>query len=170
MIKISEHPLPHFNERPVNTAIDTIVIHSLYAKDSKDQFLASSCIDLLNINSVAAHYLIARKGEAIRLVDESKRAWHAGQSRMPFQNDQRENVNDFSIGIELIGSENSSFTNEQYESLADLIHDITVRHTIKNIVGHEHIAGDRKTDPGKNFDWDKLRSILCLNHIIIGVP
>jgi AmpD protein len=160
MLNIQSKPLKHFNDRPADTAIDTIIIHSLYAKDAKEQMSALACHSILDTCEVSAHYLISREGEVWRLVDEAKRAWHAGVSKMPLPDDSREGVNHFSIGIELIATEESGFTPEQYESLALLIFDISSRQPIRNVLGHEHIAPGRKVDPGPNFDWPRLRALL----------
>lgn len=150
-MQIKDHQLAHFDERPQGTAIDTIVVHSLYAEDCPTPDDPMACIDALDRHKVAAHYLIDRAGNVWRNVPEEKRAWHAGVSRMP--RDGREGVNAFSIGIELIGVEGAPFTNDQYESLALLCREIVSRHPIADIVGHEHIAPGRKTDPGPLFDW-----------------
>jgi len=144
----------HFDERP--SKIDTIIIHSCFAPDAKDPFDTQESISLFNQCGVSAHYLISRDGNILNLVPEEKRAWHAGISKLPFKDDQREAVNDFSIGIELIGE--SDFTEDQYLALIDLINQINTRHKIKYILGHNHIAPNRKTDPGENFDWSRLKS------------
>ena len=161
MRPILEHPLQYWNERPEGISVDTIVIHSIYSLTAADPCHVQACITALEEHQVASHYLIAREGETYRFVEENRRAWHAGESRMPFADDQRSVVNDFSIGIELVGHEDEIFAEEQYSSLAALIADIALRHPIRSIVGHEHIAPSRKTDPGKNFDWKKLRAALA---------
>ena len=160
MMHITSKPLAHCNDRPVGTAIDTIIIHSLFAKDQPDPVSVLACYDVLDACQVSAHYLISRDGEIWRLVDEEKRAWHAGVSKMPFAEDTRENVNHFSIGIELIATEESGFTDLQYESLIRLTLEIMQRHQIKNILGHEHIAPGRKVDPGPSFDWARYRGMV----------
>lgn len=160
MLSIAKKPLAHSNDRPPGTAVDTIVIHSLYAKESADALSMNACREILDTCQVSAHYLISREGEVWNLVDEEKRAWHAGVSKMPFAEDSRENVNHFSIGIELICDEQSDFSPEQYESLALLTFDIMSRNPIRNIVGHEHIAPGRKVDPGSRFDWPRYRALI----------
>lgn len=115
---------------------------------------------------VSAHYIIARDGTVVRLVDENDRAWHAGRSVMP--TDGREGVNNFSIGIELMSSHPESdptvvtpedaYTEEQYASLTRLMADIRSRHEITAIVGHDEIAPDRKNDPGPLFQWKAIRT------------
>jgi AmpD protein len=100
--------------------------------------------------------MIGRRGEVITLIDETARAYHAGLSLMPLEVDRRENVNNFSIGIELIGSDRDKFTKRQYDSLSKLMLGIINRHPIRYVLGHEHVAPGRKTDPGPGFDWQRL--------------
>ncbi|MCB9030767.1 MAG: 1,6-anhydro-N-acetylmuramyl-L-alanine amidase AmpD [Deltaproteobacteria bacterium] len=149
----------NFNDRPKSQEVDTIVIHSMFAQfvEPELQFDPDICIATLDQESVSAHYVISREGEIYQLVDEELRAWHAGVSQMP---DLRENVNDFSLGIELIGSPESGFTDLQYEALIRLTINVCSRHKIKHFVGHDQIAPGRKTDPGANFDWNRYLSAL----------
>ena len=151
--------LKHFNQRPENSLIDTIVIHSMHA--SKNELDPQTNIEELDRHNVSAHYLISQEGEVMQLVDESMRAWHAGKSQMP---DGRNEVNDFSIGIELIANQKSGFSEAQYKALAKLTEDIASRHPIKHILGHDCIAtpAGRKTDPGESFDWKKLERLVSL--------
>ena len=156
-MKTIKFPLPHWGERPGNAIIDTFVIHSMYAPGTENPFDPFTSINLLDKNSVTTHYMIDRGGVIIELVPEALKAWHAGKSRMPFVNDSREEVNDFSIGVELNASETSGFTDLQYISLIDLILDVSKRHPINAIVGHDQIAPGRKKDPGELFDWNRLK-------------
>lgn len=151
------HSLLHFNDRPTNTPIDCIVLHSIFAPTCPDIFNPSVCISSLDEHKVSSHYLIERTGTIWKLVDEPNRAWHAGPSKMPFSDDARDDVNNFSIGIELIGSDTSGFTDAQYEALTTLIDDISKRYPIKTVIGHDAISPDRKCDPGPCFDWEKLK-------------
>jgi len=102
---------------------------------------------------VSAHYLIDRKGIIYRLVEDKNIAYHAGVSKMP---DNRKNVNDFSIGIEMMNTEKGEFTGAQYVSVNNLIASLKKKYPIKSVVGHSDIAPDRKTDPW-NFDWKKMK-------------
>lgn len=102
---------------------------------------------------VSAHFLIRRNGHIIQFVATTKRAWHAGVSSYA----GRTKCNDFSIGIELEGSDTINYTESQYESLNRLAAAIYSRHPIKAVLGHEHIAPGRKTDPGPMFDWARLK-------------
>ena len=102
---------------------------------------------------VSAHYLIRRDGTLIQYVDPDKRAWHAGVSSWK----GRERCNDFSIGIELEGSDFEPFTQLQYTTLAALTQALRARYHLTDVTGHEHIAPGRKTDPGPWFDWGRYR-------------
>ena len=132
--------------------IDTIVIHSTYNATGGDLFSVSKIIDIYKSYGVSPHYLVARDGTVYRMVDEKNIAYHAGDSEMP---DGRSNVNAFSIGIEVIGKDDGSPSDEQYDALKKLIADIETRHTIKHILGHSDIAPGRKSDPW-GFSWKKI--------------
>lgn len=111
---------------------------------------------------VSAHFLIERDGSITQFVSCRERAWHAGQSSFA----GRENCNDFSVGIELEGTDELPFTDAQYTALIELIG--ILRHaypaiTVERICGHSDIAPTRKTDPGPAFDWVRLRTALT-NH------
>jgi len=154
-----------FSER--TSKINTIIIHAISAINvyPQDPFSLEKCMEILRDNGVSSHYIIDRSGKIYLLVLEEKKAWHAGVSQMPHP-DNRKNVNDFSIGIELIGDEIVHFEEEQYSALNFLLNDIKKRYDIKYILGHQHIATkklvekglrkDVKWDPGKLFDWDKI--------------
>jgi N-acetyl-anhydromuramyl-L-alanine amidase AmpD len=129
------------------------VLHSSYNASDGDQYDLEKTISQYETYGVGTHYIIDRKGVVYRLVEEDNIAYHAGASKMP---DGRKNVNDFSIGIEMIATEESGYTDKQYAAVNALIADIKSRHKIKSVVGHADIAPGRKTDPWK-FDWKKLR-------------
>lgn len=138
---------------PKNTrSIDTIVLHSSYDLNGSDPYSVSGIVKEYEDYGVSAHYLIDRKGVIYRLVEDKNIAYHAGVSKMP---DNRKNVNDFSIGIEIMNTEKGSFTSAQYEAVNNLITSLKKKYPIKSVVGHSDIAPDRKTDPW-NFDWKKL--------------
>ena len=108
---------------------------------------------------VSAHILIKRTGEICQYVAFNQRAWHAGQSEY----EGRKQCNDFSIGIELEGTETVPYTEQQYLKLALLINTLIAHYpalTPERITGHSNIAPDRKTDPGKSFSWQKLDQLL----------
>jgi len=159
-LKICKLPSSFFDEREPPIEIDTIIIHSMYNPESADPLDPVSCKQCLDSYGVSAHYLIDTIGRVWNTVAEDKRAWHAGPSRMP--TDGREGINHFSIGIELIALRQSGFTDAQYRSLAELTCEIATRHPLRHILGHGHIAPERKDDPW-NFDWERfLRDLTAL--------
>jgi len=163
---------PNFNERPENITIDAIILHSIslppgcYKGNDVDDFF-SNCLDCdkapfydeIRDLTVSAHLLIRRNGELIQYVSLFDRAWHAGPSRLGHQ----ENCNDFSIGIELEGTDNSCFESAQYNTLAGVVSALLKYFpeiTRERIVGHSDIAPGRKTDPGTGFDWQRWQDML----------
>ncbi|MGM0444594.1 MAG: N-acetylmuramoyl-L-alanine amidase [Fibrobacterota bacterium] len=148
-------------------AVDTIVIHysSAVNRTPHTPFAADEILAIFMEYGVSAHYLILRDGTILYLVPEDQKAWHCGGSIMPAP-DNRQGVNNFSIGIELAGMADSPFTDAQYDALSSLIADISRRHAVKTILGHEDIAGpravqlglrkDEKKDPGPLFDWPRI--------------
>ncbi len=162
-------PSPNFDDRPKNTEIKLIVIHniSLPPENFNPSNIEKLFLNKLDFDSheyfkeirdlkVSSHFLIDREGHITQFVSVYKRAWHAGKSN--FKNE--DNCNDFSLGIELIGSDNSIFENKQYASLKKLIKSLKKvfpKILEDNIVGHSDVAAGRKTDPGPFFDWTKIR-------------
>jgi len=159
---------PNHNYSPAKSRrVDTIVMHFISGINVNRNRWDDSALarKILTDNRVSAHYLIARNGTAYKLVDEHNIAWHAGGSIMPTP-DNRKNVNRFSIGIEIIATKKSGFTDAQYDTLAKLVSGIKSRYPIRNIVGHDEIAGrravgmglrkDLKEDPGPLFDWGRV--------------
>lgn len=158
-------PSPNCDPRPDATSPELLVIH--YISLPPDQFGGAGVVELFQNRldplahpfyaeiahlCVSAHFFIRRDGELIQFVPTTERAWHAGQSRWR----DRERCNDFSIGIELEGSGNVPFTEAQYQCLAALGIALKQRHpTLRELTGHEHIAPDRKQDPGPYFDWSR---------------
>ena len=106
---------------------------------------------------VSSHYLIRRDGTVIEYVPPEKRAWHAGASSWK----GRERCNDFSIGVELEGSDDVPFAEPQYEALIALATSLRERFGPLDLAGHSDIAPGRKTDPGPWFEWDRLREALA---------
>lgn len=133
-------------------SIDTIVLHSSYNPNGGDPYSVSALVKIYEEYGVGAHYLIDRDGKIYRLVADKNIAYHAGVSEMP---DGRKNVNDFSLGIEIMNKKDTQFTKEQYSAVKSLVGTLKKKYAIKHIVGHGDIAPDRKTDPW-NFDWKKL--------------
>lgn len=161
-------PSPHFDERP-NMPISLLVIHNISLPPGefggnaiRDFFCgrldASEHLFFQQIAAlrVSAHAVIYRTGEIEQFVDYAKRAWHAGVSS--FQGQSR--CNDFSIGIELEGTDSLPYTDAQYRGLIALTRSLQQQYpliTIGRIVGHNDIAPGRKTDPGFAFDWCRFR-------------
>ena len=131
--------------------IDTIVIHSSYNALGGDVYDSDKLIKEYKEYGVAPHYLIDRKGNAYKLVEEKNIAYHAGESKVP---DGRTNVNNFSIGIELMNTKTDKFTDAQYSSLNKLLKNLKDKYKIKYVLGHNQIAPGRKDDP---WNFDPLR-------------
>jgi AmpD protein len=107
---------------------------------------------------VSAHFFVRRDGKLLQFVSCNERAWHAGASTFA----GRERCNDFSIGIELEGSDEHVFEASQYDTLTRLCAALCERYPITALAGHADIAPGRKTDPGPHFDWHRLRAQLAL--------
>ncbi len=147
-------PSPNFDERPESSPIDMLVMHYTGMET------AEAALDRLcdAAAKVSAHYMIDEDGTVISLVDESKRAWHAGVAYWRGETD----INARSIGIELVNPGHEfgyrDFSGAQMVALEILAVDILSRHDIpaRNVVGHSDVAPARKQDPGKLFDWRRL--------------
>lgn len=160
---------PHHNARPAGMPVELLVVHNISLPAGQfggphvsDLFSARvdynadpSFADLRGL-AVSAHFFVRRDGRLVQYVSCNDRAWHAGVSR--FQG--RDNCNDFSIGVELEGTDNVAFTPVQYAVLATLTAALRRRYPLRFVQGHEHIAPGRKTDPGPHFDWQKLAGLL----------
>ena len=159
---------PNFDARPDNTIIDMIVIHNISLPPN--QYGGNGIMELftnqldpnehlyyaeIHTRKVSSHFLIRRDGEVIQFVSCLERAWHAGISIWQ----QRERCNDFSIGIELEGSDLEAFEPKQYHALLTLVSALKNKYPIQHIVGHSDIAPGRKTDPGPYFDWSQLETV-----------
>lgn len=162
---------PNYNQRPKDHCIDLLVIHCISLPEGHfnndavtDLFLNRLNIDqdpsflVLKDLKVSAHFLIKRTGEIIQFVSIYDRAWHAGVSSF----DNKPNCNDYSIGIELEGSDHSAYEDKQYLALGELTN-LLMKHTQitpNRITGHSQIAPMRKTDPGEYFNWDYFFTLL----------
>jgi N-acetyl-anhydromuramoyl-L-alanine amidase len=164
-------PSPNQDERPDNIPIDLIVIHSIslppgeYGGDAIERFFSNRLdrhahpyFEEIHDMQVSSHLLIKRDGSVVQFVPFHKRAWHAGISSYC----GRERCNDFSIGIELEGTDTDSFEQAQYRALADVIRALKQAYPGigDNLTGHSDIAPGRKTDPGIGFDWAYLTQLL----------
>ena len=117
-------------------------------------FDAHPAFDDIRGLKVSAHLLIKRNGAIVQFVPFNKRAWHAGKSHFA----GRDNCNDFSIGIELEGTDTLAYTKAQYTALNTCVNTLKSHYPITNIAGHADIAPGRKTDPGEAFDWQQIQA------------
>lgn len=168
-------PSPNFNHRPAGVAVRLVVLHNIslppaqfeqdfgggYIEDFFQNQLDHSkhpYFDIIRDMKVSAHLLILRTGEVVQLVSFDERAWHAGRScylGVP-------ECNDYSIGIELEGTDDLPFTDAQYAALTPVLCAIQQAYpqTQNHLTGHSDIAPGRKTDPGRHLDWLRVRSSL----------
>lgn len=153
----ASHVSPNYTDRNFGVPIDMLVLHYTGMETG-----AMALDRLCNADSqVSAHYLIEEDGTVHRLVDEDKRAWHAGVAWWRGAMD----VNGRSIGIELVNPGHEfgyqAFPDAQMEALTALSQSIMKRHRIpkRNVVGHADIAPRRKLDPGELFDWQRLADV-----------
>jgi N-acetyl-anhydromuramoyl-L-alanine amidase len=157
---------PNYDARPEGSTIALIVVHNISLPPQ--QYGGNGIVELftnqLNPDEhpyyaeihhlkVSSHFLIRRDGTLMQFVSCLDRAWHAGVSQWQ----GRERCNDFSIGIELEGSDFDAFEAGQYHTLNQLISSLKARYNIEAIVGHADIAPGRKTDPGPYFDWSLVK-------------
>ena len=153
---------PNHNDRPLDTTIDLLVIHNISLPPGvfgtglvHDLFLnqldvsRDPWLEQLAGLRVSAHFLIEREGQITQFVSCLQRAWHAGVSSFK---DQLA-CNDFSIGIELEGTDETAFTAVQYKQLVQLTEWLRASYPLTHVRGHSDIAPGRKTDPGPFFDW-----------------
>jgi AmpD protein len=161
---------PNFDARPDGAAVELIVVHAISLPP--DEF-GGPGVEQLFTNSldadehpyyaeiaglrVSAHFFIRRDGGLTQFVSTEDRAWHAGVSCWR----GRERCNDFSVGVELEGSDTQPFEDAQYVCLRALIAAIRLRYpAVAGVVGHSDIAPGRKTDPGPLFDWGRLGGLV----------
>lgn len=165
-------PSPNYGPRPEGASINLLVVHSISLPPGEfggpyiEEFFTNSLnpelhpyFSTIADMRVSAHALIRRDGSLVQFVSLLARAWHAGRSS--FQG--VEECNDFSIGIELEGTDDVPYTPEQYRALAELSTVICSAWpdiTSDRITGHCDIAPGRKTDPGPVFDWQGFQSTL----------
>lgn len=162
---------PNFNQRPEQTEIQLIVVHNISLPPSQfgggyiEQFFqnqldwsAHPYFQTIEGMQVSAHVLILRTGEVLQFVNFKDRAWHAGRSSYL----GKVECNDYSIGIELEGSDDLAFEGVQYQSLVDVTVALQLAYPQirQHIAGHSDIAPGRKTDPGEFFQWHYFRKLL----------
>jgi AmpD protein len=174
---VCQIPSPNCDDRPPDAGIELVVVHGIslppgeYGGDAIDKLFTNALsvdahpyfAEIAHLR-VSTHALIKRTGVITQYVPFHKRAWHAGVSC--FQG--RPSCNDFSIGIELEGSDQDLYQDEQYEALAGLtriLWDVWPGITRERVVGHSDIAPGRKTDPGVGFCWEKFHSLLTIKDL-----
>jgi AmpD protein len=161
-------PSPNRDDRPPGTPVTLLVIHGIsmppgeFGGDAIARLFtnrldpaAHSAFAEVAALRVSSHFLIRRDGSLVQFVPCAKRAWHAGVSSWR----GRERCNDFSIGIELEGTDDLPYASAQYATLARLTKALRRRYPIADIAGHSDIAPGRKTDPGPAFDWPRYRRL-----------
>jgi AmpD protein len=163
-------PSPNFSARPAGERVTLAVVHSISLPPGR--FGGTEVADLftnrLDIGAdphfeglrglrVSAHFFVRRDGHILQFVSCDERAWHAGVSEWA----GRDQCNDYSVGIELEGLEGGLFEAAQYAALARLLRSLARRYPIDAVVGHQHVAPGRKSDPGPGFDWTWLSRLLA---------
>jgi N-acetyl-anhydromuramoyl-L-alanine amidase len=158
---------PNQGPRPAGSAVSLVVVHniSLPPDDFSGNWVERFFLNRLDAGAhpyfaeiaglqVSAHFLIRRDGRVIQFVGCDRRAWHAGQSAWQ----GRDSCNDYSVGIELEGSDTHAFAAPQYAALWRVVDALGARYPVTAIAGHCHVAPGRKTDPGPFFDWAAVAS------------
>ena len=174
-------PSAHCNERPQGE-ISLLVLHNIslppgqFGTGKVQEFFTSG----LNASEhayfagivdmrVSAHFFIERDGQISQFVSCLQRAWHAGVSSFA----GRDNCNDFSLGIELEGTDDLPYSEAQYDALVALVQQLLAAYpalSVERICGHCDIAPGRKTDPGPAFDWPRLRTALLAGPVAVASP
>ncbi len=160
---------PNVDARPAGSPVSLLVVHdiSLPPGEFGGPFIEALFTNMLDSAAhpyfeglrdlrVSAHFLVRRDGALVQFVSCDERAWHAGQSSF----EGRPACNDFSIGVELEGTDTAPYEPAQYATLASLTNALVARYPIEAVAGHSDIAPDRKTDPGAAFDWNIFLSKL----------
>ena len=164
-------PSPNFDDRPEGTVITLLVVHGISLPPG--EFGGPGIVELFTNRldpaahpyyrkiaklKVSSHFLVRRDGALVQFVPCAKRAWHAGESWWR----GRDRCNDFSIGIELEGTDDSPYEAAQYSTLARLTRTLSRRYAITDVARHSDVAPGRKTDPGDGFDWVRYRRMAGL--------
>jgi AmpD protein len=160
---------PNYDARPAGEKINLLIIHSISLPPERFEGMAVTQLFTNTLNCdehpyyeklrgvrVSAHFFIRRNGEIIQFVSCNQRAWHAGVSQWW----GKTRCNDFSLGIEMEGSDSVGYTDKQYQKLVYLTRRLCRAYPIAEIVGHADVAPGRKTDPGPYFDWNHFKTSL----------
>lgn len=162
---INRVPSPNVDDRPAGAAVSLVVLHNISLPPGSYggghvRALFTNALDpgghpffaVIAAARVSAHLLIERDGAVTQFASFERRAWHAGASE--FEGQPR--CNDFSVGIELEGSDFEPFTDAQYAALNRALAALCASYPVRAVRGHSDVASGRKTDPGPFFDWDRL--------------
>jgi AmpD protein len=157
---------PNQDERPPGTAVSLAIVHCIslppgqYGGDAIERLFtnrldprAHPYFQAIQALRVSAHFLIRRDGELVQFVPVARRAWHAGASSWR----GRGRCNDFSVGIELEGTDDAPFEDPQYAALVSLLKGLSLR----QIAAHSDVAPGRKSDPGAGFEWPRVLAALA---------
>lgn len=162
---------PNYNARPAHSEIELLVVHNISLPPSQfgggyiEQFFQNKLdwslhpyFQTIQGMQVSTHLLILRSGEVLQFVNFNQRAWHSGRSTYL----GKKECNDYSIGIELEGSDDLPFQEIQYQVLAHVVTVLQAAYPklLQHVAGHSDIARGRKTDPGPYFDWLKIRRLI----------
>lgn len=162
---VARLPSPNCDARPRDAQVSLLVLHNISLPPGQFggpevaglflntlDYASHPWLERLRGLRVSAHFFIRRDGRIVQFVSTEARAWHAGVSRFA----GRERCNDFSIGIELEGTDTLPYTDEQYTALRRLTPVLRACYPLAATWGHEHIAPGRKTDPGPAFNWTRF--------------
>lgn len=171
--KAQKIPTQHADDRPAGVDVDAVIVHAIslppntFSGQAVSDFFCGKLDksahpyfeEIINLR-VSAHIFVRRNGEILQYVPFDRRAWHAGASELF----GRPACNDYSIGIELEGSDDVPFTPIQYDILLEVLGGLMEKYpkiTPERVVGHCDVAPNRKTDPGPFFNWSSLRQALA---------
>ncbi len=162
-------PSPNCDDRPARTTVSLVIVHGISLPPGK---FGGDGVERLFTNTldaaadpyypgiarlkVSSHFFVRRDGTLVQFVACRQRAWHAGASSWR----GRPSCNDFSVGVELEGTDDLPYATPQYATLARLAKALCRRYPIRDMVGHSDVAPGRKTDPGNAFDWQRLGRML----------
>jgi AmpD protein len=168
--RVRRVPSPNRDARPGGAAVSLLLLHAIslppgeYGGDAIERLFtnrldpaAHPYFAAIAGLEVSSHLLLRRDGGLLQFVPVHERAWHAGASVWR----GRGRCNDFSVGVELEGSEDGPFEDAQYERLCELIHALRARLPLRDVAAHSDVAPGRKTDPGPHFDWARLLADLA---------
>ncbi len=161
---VTHQPSPNYDRRSPAAPIDLLVLHNISLPPGQfggpevaqlflNQLPATGHPFFAQLQGlrVSSHFFVRRDGSVIQFVSTLDRAWHAGVSFY----EGRTRCNDFSIGIEIEGTDDLPYEEAQYQTLTQLTAALRARHPLRAVRGHEHIAPVRKTDPGPAFNWQR---------------